>query len=589
MKDLGGELQKGPEQTEEVLLTIANGVDRSASTRTGGVEDDNQILIKNMWVLQVEAKDPKIIRHIVKGELVSETKNQFRVKLLDSSGGEKWNIIVAINSDESDLNTNEGKTFSTFATTGKRVDKAAVNASILMQHVTNDYTAVGVVTLNGSSDIAIGRYMSPLSVSLLRAVAKVDIGVGTYNASNNTWSNSGSNKIPFTLKTVQLRGSKLGVRWYFNIDSETFDPAANVVKKASTEKQGPETTNPQLYEGVTSNTYFTNRIYMLESAMSGSLYDENHLNRPRLIIGGSYEGGPETYYRIDFSGLNGGPKDFFTSDILRNHLYRFSINSVSGPGQPSRDDADKMERESLTFSSTIEPWTNGVEDNPQQQIGYYMNYGGLNGQVTTTAATGDILIKSPDWRGRQWDNMANKDYKILFDYNTFYGEADNYWGHWPNEDPGKWNGDLYYTANGVVDKNQQKYAALKTEGVYPTLMIASNNLVDAKGANKFPWKTGKALTAFDMCRSYSGGGFSDWRLPRLSELALMYANREALEKLSGFEPFGTDAVYWSGSEYGVGKQNKSHQAWTLKFSTTGDPFIVADKSDTHLIRCVRQP
>ena len=66
MKDLGGELQKGSEKTEEVILTIANGVTEPAPTRVGPVDADKQITIKNMCVLQLEAKDPKIIRHIAR-------------------------------------------------------------------------------------------------------------------------------------------------------------------------------------------------------------------------------------------------------------------------------------------------------------------------------------------------------------------------------------------------------------------------------------------------------------------------------------------------------------------------------------------
>lgn len=583
MQDLGGEVQKGPEKTEEVLLTIANGASRFTPTRDGSVDADKGILIKNMWVLQVGAKD-QIIHRIVQGEAVSGT-NQFRVKLQDSSGGEKWNIIVVVNNSNSDLASNVGKEFSKFASTGKRVEAVGTDAPILIGSVLSDFAAVGVVTLDGSSDIAISRYMGPLSVSLLRAVAKVDIGVGTYKANNNTWSNSSSNKIPFTLTSVQLRGSKLMLRWYFNIDRETFDPATNAVIKASAEGQGTATTNFLTYKPTTSGTpYITNTIYMVESALSGERYDENHLNRPRLIVAGKYDTDTQdSYYRIDFSGLDGGSKDYFTSDLLRNHLYRFTINSVSGPGQKTADDADRVKPENLTFSSTIEPWTDGIQETPHQQTGYYMNYGGLNGSVTTTTATGDIRIKDRYWRGRQW---YNNHFNHSFDYNTFYGEADNVYAH--NENPGIYNGDLYASANGEVDNAKCEYAALKIEGAHPKLMVASNNVSDIAGNTLFPWKAGKALTAFDMCRSYNGGGYGNWRLPRLSELALMYANRADLEALSGFEPFEANAVYWSGSEYGVGKVGKSSEAWTFRFSAT-DVFQHEEKSTKHLIRCVRQP
>lgn len=574
LKDLGGEMQNGSKKTEEVILTIANGVDES--TRGGSSDLDGFIRIKNMWVLQVGAKD-QIIRRIAQGEAVSGT-NQYRVKLLDSSGGEKWNIIIVVNNTDPDLTTHVGKSFSKFVTSKYQIETASPTAPIYMTTVTNDLTTVGVAILNGSSDIAIGRYMSPLSVNLLRCVAKVDIGVGTYDPVGNKWSNSGSNKIPFTLTSVELRGTKLKSRLYFNIDRETFDPAANAVKKASTEGQGTQTGNWQ-YKNVISNLYITNDIYMIESALSGTRYDKDHLTRPRLIICGRYgNDAQDSYYRIDFSGLDGGSKDLFTSDILRNHLYRFTINSVSGPGQSTPDLADETVPAALDFTTAITPWTSDVEENPHQQIGYYMNYDGLNGSITQTPQTGFIPVKTSTWKGR----IPNP----RFNYNTFYGEADNYWAHL-NGDPGQWNGDLYASPNGEVDRPNKIFAALKTEGAYPALMIASNNLVNTNGEILFPWKTGKALTAFDMCRAYNGGGYSDWRLPRLSELALMYANREALEALSGFEPFG-NAIYWSGSEYGTGNAMKSSQAWAFSF-TASTPFIKAEKSDKHLIRCVRQP
>lgn len=57
--------------------------------------------------------------------------------------------------------------------------------------------------------------------------------------------------------------------------------------------------------------------------------------------------------------------------------------------------------------------------------------------------------------------------------------------------PGKLNGDLYATANGEANPSQYNFAALKTEGAYPTLMIAANNLVNVKGITRFPGKKGR--------------------------------------------------------------------------------------------------
>lgn len=58
-------------------------------------------------------------------------------------------------------------------------------------------------------------------------------------------------------------------------------------------------------------------------------------------------------------------------------------------------------------------------------------------------------------------------------------------------------------------------------------MVSADDVTDVTGGDTNPWKTGKTLTAFDICRNYEGDGFGDWRLPRLSELALLYLNRGA--------------------------------------------------------------
>lgn len=582
LRDLGGEQQKAPVKTEEVILTIANTGNSAEATRAS--ETNNEGKVEKILVLQLEAGEPNIIRRMSEGEPVDGSPGSYRVELLETAGSEKWKIIV-VGQPTTDHKINPdpfkylGKPYKDLTNALTATYPLPITHSMLTHCET-----VGMAYLNGSSDLKVSECLNGLSIKLLRAFAKVDIGVGKYNEKNNTWSNSGPGKIPFELVSVETRSIRKDAQRFFNIDKETFDPSIPAVKKASIKETLVNYGTCQYpSSAIISGTYIKNTIYFVENELSGTRYDDDHLKRPRLIIGGKYDGGPTTYYRIDFSGLDGGSKDSFTSDILRNHLYRFTINSVSGPGQETANEADATIPEKLDFTTAIEPWETGVEDTPNQQIGYYMNYEGLNGDITYTKQTGPIPVKTRTWKGRQPSN--------IFDYNTFYGEADNFWAHLSSADPGNWNGDLYATANGEANPSQYNFAALKTEGAYPTLMIAANNLVNVKGDNTFPWKEGQALTAFDMCRAYNGGGFSDWRLPRLSELALMYANRAALEDLSGFEPFGENAVYWSGSEYGEGRILKSSEAWTFTFTTTdtAEVFNKDVKSARHFIRCVRQP
>jgi hypothetical protein len=81
-------------------------------------------------------------------------------------------------------------------------------------------------------------------------------------------------------------------------------------------------------------------------------------------------------------------------------------------------------------------------------------------------------------------------------------------------------------------------------------------------------------TAADICANLSLGGYSDWFLPSMDELNLMYANL----KLFGVGGF-TDNNYWSSSEYIL------NLAWNQNFGN-GDQYYDF-KYNTSRVRAVR--
>lgn len=101
----------------------------------------------------------------------------------------------------------------------------------------------------------------------------------------------------------------------------------------------------------------------------------------------------------------------------------------------------------------------------------------------------------------------------------------------------------------------------------PNIVAASNT------AGAMAWNT-----AVSQCENYVSGGYSDWHLPDLDELSVLYINRN---DIGGFN----SGRYWSSSGY-------IFTAWTIRFgggwwwSSSGSmiPYI---KTLPNYVRCVR--
>ncbi|OCR29043.1 hypothetical protein AC094_34720 [Bacteroides fragilis] len=287
-------------------------------------------------------------------------------------------------------------------------------------------------------------------------------------------------------------------------------------------------------------------------------------------MGGKYNGSQkETFYRVDLTN----DQTSETMNILRNHVYQFTIKSVTDDGYDTAELAYKSMPKNIGFTAELTPWTYSPAVSVPSPVGYHMAYGKLNSENLLWDANQKLNVpKKKDYWG------TNR--YLSFDYNGFYAESNNYYADmYPI---GIKNGRLYPTVEN----------AFSYEGAYPSLMISADDIIDLQGNEAVPWKTGKAtLTAFDLCRSYQGDGYSDWRLPRLSELALIYLNKDKLENMRGFSPLS--GTYWSGSEYQVSTSKEdlkhSERAWAINFDVA-NPNNAANhaKTETLKIRCVRQ-
>ncbi len=189
------------------------------------------------------------------------------------------------------------------------------------------------------------------SVKMVRSLARIDVGVGvpSQNAVTGDWTwNNKDEKgatILFNLENVWVIGRH---RDHYIIPS-----------RANRNPEKPTTLpNPYIFifdrnpghvlESGASG--LQRQIYIPESdvIMNGTIGDANHEKRTAIVVGGSYNGGATTYYRLDFA--KGGN----LINILRNHLYQFNISGVTGPGFSTR--AEAYASRSMNMTATVLNW-----------------------------------------------------------------------------------------------------------------------------------------------------------------------------------------------------------------------------------------
>lgn len=401
--------------------------------------------------------------------------------------------------------------------------------------------------------------MQPLSASLLRAIARVDVGVGTYNETNGEW-NKGS--VNFDLTEIYVFKPQ---------NRYSLLPLANNLEYAA--GGAPSVTAPSpagaaatdgrfTYTGtaITNSTFCKSEIYIPEIAFNGgTVFDENHENRTALVIGGIYNG-RTYYYRIDFTTLSGNVEGTALTDVLRNYIYRYSITNVSLPGYTAPEDAYRGKPVDLTFTASIVDWGTGTAGSPNPDMLVRMNFGGVNGTIVEGPA-GEVLPKKDEFTtdgGRITPGLR---------YNSLLGEAND------NTYNGLTNGGVYTNVRNAFTR----------EGPYGKLIIAPDNAGEALQWRSTP-KNGpikdRVLDAKKACWDYRGQGRSDWRLPRLSELYLIWLNRATINQSKGFTSLGeTDVAYWSASE---GLDDKVYSV------NAEGTITLSQKTDRFMVRCVRE-
>lgn len=567
----------GMEQDGPVLVKLSVSAADAGTALGNGTETDAQIT--SIYILQfnADADSYGTLRYVAEGK--KNAGGTYTATLLQSvNSNDNYKLVILANlPDYGFLYGLYGKSYAEV----QQASLSTVTDAPLVFDDTHPYPMFGVVNGGASVQVQEGTAYSG-NTELIRAVARVDIGIGTKKTNADgtvSWTNTGTGKQPFVMTEVQIwkAGQKYTympalANYHWTTATTNGITSNKIVIDSPSTVSGTTTTKTYDTSYITNQTYCAEKIYLPETDLQwGSVYDGQHTNRLAIIVGGYYNNSPElSYYRVDFTNDNTGDK----MNILRNHVYQFTISSVKAAGYATAELAYKSMPKNLGFEATLEPWKASAMGSVPSISGYYLIYKGFNGEnVNWTYAAGssiDIPEKKYAWGTNP---------KQTFDYNNFYVKEGNSF-YAPNITGGQ-NGELYPT---VAD-------AFSFEGTFPNLMVSANDLVDDEGNESSQWKTGTALTALNLCRDMEEDGYDDWRLPRLSELAFIYVNQASLNKLRGFTPLS--GSYWCGSEYLVPnateeQRKKSDWAWAVDFTSATGYASWHPKTDKLKIRCVRQ-
>jgi hypothetical protein len=192
------------------------------------------------------------------------------------------------------------------------------------------------------------------TVDLTRAVARIDVGVGAWDAASSSWKGLPN----FELTSVFIAMVNKSYVVIPGATNRGIHPVRNTFLATNPTLTGGKFDIDDLkefeYDATTSP--IIRRIYVPEAdiKMGGTKPgDTGHLERMAVIIGGKYNGDTNsTYYRVDFAKRVNNELELM--NVLRNHLYRFDITSVAGPGHPKPEIAYR--NMSMNINVNIVEW-----------------------------------------------------------------------------------------------------------------------------------------------------------------------------------------------------------------------------------------
>ena len=302
----------------------------SQSTRTLTSEQENRMETVKVLVFKEEVGSGETYSYTAPIQAFTPGGTEVTVKLIRSLPGEKYRLVLLANLGD----------IAGVPVKGESKEKTLQRYRMDCDTVWNTKTELIPMWGETNKAIVINEDAKLGTVSLLRALARVDIGLGF----DNTESEDVTGIAGFKLNSVSV---------YRSNNTGYVAPAAANINTDNTVTvpsiPGDVAQNGQLPYTLTEDDKAANK-YVREIYLPEALAGDKTTN-PCLVIGGYYGAANTTdvtYYRIDF--LANGKR----LPLLRNHRYKVNITRVSGPGFDTEEEA--LNADPFNITAVVKEW-----------------------------------------------------------------------------------------------------------------------------------------------------------------------------------------------------------------------------------------
>lgn len=329
---------------KEKLVTFSVKVPGSGAPKTYALSSTEEDMVKDIMILLFDNED-KYDQYVYGGAIKEGgTSNQktFTAKI---PAGTYNNMVILANSKE--LVTSKLSKSDKGQNKEEILEKLVVNVSA-EKGWNSDPQSTGYVPIpmwgvakdpqcsECGNKVTIADKMNNLSLSLVRMVAKIDVGINP--------------DAPFKLNSVHLYNYNTSGR--VSPMDDNLDPSQTKAIKPSLPSTPNKTKKPISYSNTTPDNpeWCKGVIYTCEANQGSSA---NLKENTCLVVGGYYDNSAtESFYRIDFAKTENGTTTYL--DLLRNHSYNVTITGVSAPGYDDKDVAFNSKPANIT--ANIVPW-----------------------------------------------------------------------------------------------------------------------------------------------------------------------------------------------------------------------------------------